>query len=255
MESLFNRYGIYSCEGQKYKPVDASTLLPYKEATDGQLLQEGICETGAMASFLAAGTAYANFAVPTIPFYIFYSMFGFQRVGDMIWACSDSLARGFLLGGTAGRTTLNGEGVQHQDGHSHVIAATVPNMFSYDPAFAYELAVIVRDGIRRMYQQGENIFYYLTLYNENYPMPVMPEGAEQQILRGIYRYRQASPGGLKVHLLGSGSIMQEVLKAADILQGYGCSSDIWSVTSYTCLLRDGLDTERQNMLAPQKPPA
>lgn len=251
MESLFNRHGIYSSEGQKYKPVDASTLLPYKEATDGQLLQEGICETGAMASFLAAGTAYANFGVPTIPFYIFYSIFGFQRVGDMIWACSDSLAKGFLCGGTAGRTTLNGEGLQHQDGHSHVLASTVPNLYSFDPAFAYELAVIVRDGIERMYQNGENIFYYLTLYNENYPMPAMPEGVEDGILKGMYRYSKDTSEGMKVHLLGSGSIMQEVLKAAEILKGYGCSADIWSVTSYNQLIRDAQDTERQNMLTPE----
>ncbi len=256
MESLFNQFGIYSCEGQKYKPVDSSSLLPYKEAKDGQLLQEGICETGAMASFLAAGTAYANYGVPTIPFYIFYSIFGFQRVGDMIWACADSLAKGFLLGGTAGRTTLNGEGLQHQDGHSHAVAATVPNMYSYDPAFAYELAVIVRDGIKRMYEQGENIFYYLTLYNENYPMPAMPttlDNVEEGILQGMYRFRQDSKEGHKVHLLGSGSLMQEVLKAADILAEYGCSTDIWSVTSYNQLTRQAQSIERQNLLNPENP--
>lgn len=262
MESLFNQFGIYSSVGQKYKPVDSSSLLPYKEAANGQLLQEGICETGAMASFLAAGTAYANFGVPTIPFYIFYSIFGFQRVGDMIWACSDSLAKGFLLGGTAGRTTLNGEGLQHQDGHSHAIAATVPNMYSYDPAFAYELAVIIRDGIRRMYQDDEKIFYYITLYNENYAMPALPVDAEDQqalseleegILQGMYRYRQDDTAGHKVHLMGSGSLMQEVLKAADLLKQYGCSTDIWSVTSYNQLTRDALAVERQNMLTPEQP--
>ena len=253
MESLFKQFGIYSSEGQKYKPVDASSLLPYKEAKDGQLLQEGICEAGAMASFLAAGTAYANFAVPMIPFYIFYSIFGFQRVGDMIWSCADSMAKGFLVGGTAGRTTLNGEGLQHQDGHSHVIASTVPNMRSYDPAFAYELAVIVRDGIERMYQNDENIFYYLTLYNQNYPMPAMPEGVEEGILKGMYRYQQSDSTGHKVHLLGSGSLTQEVLKAAEILQGYGCSADIWSVTSYNELLRQAQQVERQNMLTPEAP--
>lgn len=262
MESLFNQYGIYSSVGQKYKPVDSSSLLPYKEAKDGQLLQEGICETGAMASFLAAGTAYANYSVPTIPFYIFYSIFGFQRVGDMIWACSDSLAKGFLLGGTAGRTTLNGEGLQHQDGHSHAVAATVPNMYSYDPAFAYELAVIIRDGIKRMYELDEKIFYYITLYNENYAMPALPVDLEdvdrlgeleQGILQGMYRFRKNDAEGHKVHLLGSGSVMQEVLKAADILQEYGCSTDIWSVTSYNQLTRDALAIERQNMLNPDEP--
>ncbi|MBB1488015.1 pyruvate dehydrogenase (acetyl-transferring), homodimeric type [Oceanospirillum sediminis] len=262
MESLFNQFGIYSSVGQKYKPVDSSSLLPYKEAANGQLLQEGICETGAMASFLAAGTAYANFGVPTIPFYIFYSIFGFQRVGDMIWACADSLAKGFLLGGTAGRTTLNGEGLQHQDGHSHAVAATVPNMYSYDPAFAYELAVIVRDGIKRMYQDDEKIFYYITLYNENYvmpPLPVDPDNQtalnelEQGILQGMYRYRKDDASGQKVHLMGSGSLMQEVQKAAEILSKYGCSTDIWSVTSYNQLTRNALATERQNMLNPEQP--
>ena len=253
MESLFNQFGIYSSEGQKYQPVDSSSLLPYKEAQDGQLLQEGICETGAMASFLAAGTSYANYGVPTIPFYIFYSIFGFQRVGDMIWACADSLAKGFLLGGTAGRTTLNGEGLQHQDGHSHAVAATVPNMLSYDPAFAYEIAVIVAEGIKRMYVDGEDIFYYLTVYNENYSMPAMPEGVEDGILKGMYRFAADQTEGHKVHLLGSGSLMQEVLKAKDILKGFGCSTDIWSVTSYNELVRDALSVERKNLLNPEAP--
>ncbi len=253
MESLFNQFGIYSSVGQKYKPVDSSSLLPYKEAENGQLLQEGICETGAMASFLAAGTSYANYGVPTIPFYIFYSIFGFQRVGDMIWACADSLAKGFLLGGTAGRTTLNGEGLQHQDGHSHAVAATVPNMLSYDPAFAYELAIIVADGIKRMYVEGEDIFYYITLYNENYLMPAMPEGVEQGVLKGMYCYKNDVSEGHKVHLLGSGSVMQEVLKAADILAGFGCSTDIWSVTSYNQLIREAQSIERFNLLNPETP--
>lgn len=253
MESLFKQFGIYSSVGQTYKPVDASSLLPYKEATDGQLLQEGICETGAMASFMAAGTAYANFGVPTIPFYVFYSIFGFQRVGDMIWACADNLARGFLLGATAGRTTLNGEGLQHQDGHSHVIASTVPNLRSYDPAFAYELAVIIRDGIDAMYLRGEEVFYYLTLYNENYLMPTMPDQAdiESQILKGMYRYQQDLSDGPKVHLLGSGSLMQETLKAAELLQTMGYSCDIWSVTSYNQLLRDAQAVERDNLQQPK----
>ncbi|MCJ8338941.1 MAG: pyruvate dehydrogenase (acetyl-transferring), homodimeric type [Pseudomonadales bacterium] len=251
MEALFNQFGIYSSEGQKYKPVDSSSLLPYKEAKDGQLLQEGICETGAMASFMAAGTAYANYAVPTIPFYIFYSMFGFQRVGDMIWACADSMAKGFLLGATAGRTTLNGEGLQHQDGHSQAIAATVPNLQCYDPAFGYELAIIIRDGIDRMYQQDQKIFYYITLYNENYSMPAMPEGVEKQVLQGMYKFQQSTAQGYKVHLLGSGSIIQEVLKAAQILETLGCSPDIWSVTSYTQLTRNAQKIERQNLLDPE----
>ncbi|EPJ47840.1 MAG: pyruvate dehydrogenase E1 component [Osedax symbiont Rs2] len=251
MEALFNQFGIYSSEGQKYKPVDSSSLLPYKEAKDGQLLQEGICETGAMASFMAAGTAYANYAVPTIPFYIFYSMFGFQRVGDMIWACADSMAKGFLLGATAGRTTLNGEGLQHQDGHSQAIAATVPNLQCYDPAFGYELAIIIRDGIKRMYQLDQKIFYYITLYNENYSMPAMREGIEQQVLQGMYKFRQCTAAGYKVHLLGSGSIMQEVFKAAELLASLGCSTDIWSVTSYTQLTRNAQSIERQNLLDPE----
>lgn len=250
MESLFKKYGIYSSEGQKYKPVDASSLLPYKEATDGQILQEGICEAGAMASFLAAGTAYANFGVPTVPFYIFYSIFGFQRVGDMIWACADSMAKGFLIGATAGRTTLNGEGLQHQDGHSQVIASTLPNMLSYDPAFAYELAVIVRDGIDRMYAQDQNVFYYLCVYNETYPMPAMPDGAEEGIIRGMYRFESDDSAGPKVHLLGSGSIIQEVIKASAWLRERGFSVDIWSVTSYTELLRDTQACEREKLLDP-----
>ncbi|MCZ2722444.1 pyruvate dehydrogenase (acetyl-transferring), homodimeric type [Marinomonas sp. 15G1-11] len=251
MESLFKQFGIYSSEGQKYNPVDASSLLPYKESKDGQLLQEGICEAGAMASFLAAGTAYSNFSVPMIPFYIFYSIFGFQRVGDMIWACSDSMTKGFLLGATAGRTTLNGEGLQHQDGHSHVLSSTVPNLRSYDPAFAYELAVIVQAGIKSMYQEGENVFYYLTLYNQNYPMPAMPEDVEEGIIKGMYCYQRSELTGHKVHLLGSGSLMQEVMQAAKILESYACSTDVWSVTSYNELLRQAHQVERQNRLTPE----
>jgi pyruvate dehydrogenase E1 component len=251
MEGLFRKAGIYSTEGQKYKPVDSSTLMPYREAKDGQILQEGICETGAMASFLAAGTAYAVHGVPTIPFYVFYSVFGFQRVGDMIWACGDMLCRGFLLGGTAGRTTLNGEGLQHQDGHSHVIANTVPNMRSYDPSFAYELAVIVRDGIERMYQNHEAIFYYITIYNENYPQPEMPADCEDGIIRGMYRFTESTlavQDGCKVHLLGSGSIMTQVLKAKELLEARNISADIWSVTSYNELARDGIAAERAQRL-------
>jgi len=247
MEALFRKAGIYSSEGQKYRPVDSSTLMPYREAEDGQILQEGICEAGAMASFLSAGTAYAVHGVPTIPFYVFYSIFGFQRVGDMIWSCGDMLARGFLLGGTSGRTTLNGEGLQHEDGHSQVVANTVPNLLSYDPAFAYELAVIVQEGIRRMYQEQENVFYYITIHNENYAMPAMPDGVSDGIVSGMYCYSRSSAkakGGRKAHLFGSGAIMSEVLKARELLENMGVVTDVWSVTSYNELNRQGLAAER-----------
>ena len=255
MEGLFRKAGIYSFEGQKYKPVDDSTLMPYREAQDGQILQEGICETGAMASFQAAGTAYSIHGIPTIPFYIFYSVFGFQRVGDMIWSCGDMLCRGFLLGGTAGRTTLNGEGLQHEDGHSHVLASTVPNMKSYDPAFGYELAVIVRDGIERMYEKQEELFYYITVYNENHVMPALPEERQEEIsagiVRGMYLFRASQnpvSNDRKVNLFGSGSIMQQVIMAADLLEKNDIATDIWSVTSYGELTRDGLAAERHNRL-------
>ncbi|MEE4185630.1 MAG: pyruvate dehydrogenase (acetyl-transferring), homodimeric type [Gammaproteobacteria bacterium] len=261
MEGLFRKAGIYSFEGQKYKPVDSSTLMPYREAQDGQILQEGICETGAMASFMAAGTAYAVHGIPTIPFYIFYSVFGFQRVGDMIWSCGDMLCRGFLLGGTAGRTTLNGEGLQHEDGHSHVLATTVPNLKSYDPAFAYELAVIIRDGIDRMYAQQHEVFYYLTVYNENYVMPAMPDAGDEAasvaegIVRGMYLLRSSGTKvqkHRKVSLFGSGSIMQQVLAAADLLEEAGIATDIYSVTSYSELTRDALAVQRRNRLQRQQ---
>jgi pyruvate dehydrogenase E1 component len=255
MEALFAKAGIYSFEGQKYRPVDSSTLMPYREAKDGQILQEGICEVGAMASFLAAGTAYAVHGVPTIPFYVFYSMFGFQRVGDMIWSCGDMLARGFLLGGTSGRTTLNGEGLQHQDGHSQVLANTVPSLLSYDPAFAYELAIIVSEGIRRMYQEQEDLFYYITVYNENYTMPEMPQGVEEGVIKGMYCYSRSTrvtEDGRKAHLFGSGAIMSEVLKARGILEELGVATDIWSVTSYNELNRQGLAAERRWLLDPDK---
>ncbi|MEQ1801341.1 MAG: pyruvate dehydrogenase (acetyl-transferring), homodimeric type [Gammaproteobacteria bacterium] len=252
MEALFRKAGIYSSEGQKYRPVDSSTLMPYREAMDGQILQEGICEAGAMASFMAAGTAYAVHGVPTIPFYVFYSIFGFQRVGDMIWSCGDMLSRGFLLGGTSGRTTLNGEGLQHQDGHSQVIASTVPSLLSYDPAFSYELAVIVREGIRRMYELQENVFYYITIHNENYTMPPMGEAPADGIIRGMYRFSTgeapAKPGR-KAHLLGSGAIMTEVLRAQTLLKDLGVSADVWSVTSYNELCREAMHVERANLLA------
>ncbi len=259
MDALFRDFGIYSSEGQKYSPVDASSLLPYKEAQDGQILQEGICETGALASFAAAGSAYSTHGIPMIPFYVFYSIFGFQRVGDMIWACGDMMVRGFLCGGTAGRTTLNSEGLQHQDGHSHLVANTIPNMLSYDPAFAYELAVIVRDGLHRMYDKQENVFYYLTVMNENYPMPAMPDDPdiEDKIIKGMYRYETSDftgEKGLKAHIFGSGTILMQVLKAKEILENYGVSTDVWSVTSYNQLSRQAQDVERYNMLHPDETP-
>lgn len=256
MDGLFPQAGIYSPAGQRYEPVDVGTIAPYKEAQDGQILQEGICETGAMASFLAAGTAYANHGLPMIPFYIFYSMFGFQRVGDMIWACGDMLCKGFLLGGTSGRTTLNGEGVQHQDGHSHLQASTVPNLISYDPAFGYELAIIVRDGIRRMYTEMEDVFYYLTVTNQTEPMPACPVAREDDaafarlcegVLGGIYLYQGDKQAD--VQLLGSGPIMTETLAAAALLEAQGLTVGVWSVTSYTELARDALAADEQQLLA------
>jgi pyruvate dehydrogenase E1 component len=256
MEPLFKQYGIYSSVGQLYQPVDSNTLLYYREAKEGQILEEGITEAGSISSFIAAGTAYATHGVPTIPFFIYYSMFGFQRIGDFIWAGADMRTRGFLLGGTAGRTTLMGEGLQHQDGHSHVLAATVPNLLTYDPAYAYELAVIIQEGIRRMYQEGESIFYYITLGNENYPMLPMPDGVTEGILRGMYRLRPSAVKGAlsargKVHLLGSGSILREALRAQEILaEKYDIAADVWSVTSYKELRRDALDVERLNRLHP-----
>ena len=249
MDGLFSQAGIYSHDGQNYQPVDAGTISPYKEAKDGQILQEGICEAGAMASFMAAGTAYSHHELPMIPFYIFYSIFGFQRVGDMIWACGDALTRGFLIGGTAGRTTLNGEGVQHQDGHSHVLASVVPNLMTDDPAFSYELATIVREGIRRMYEEQEYIFYYLTVYNENYSHPKMPNDCDEGILKGMYLFKSASSElekkytGEPIHLLGSGSIMQQVLEAQDKLESQGIPVNVWSVTSYNLLHKDFLESK------------
>ena len=256
MESLFRAVGIYSHVGQKYEPVDMDTLLYYKEAQDGQILEEGITEAGSMSSFIAAGTAYAAHGVNTIPFFIYYSMFGFQRVGDLIWAAADSRVRGFLLGGTAGRTTLAGEGLQHQDGHTHVISATVPNCISYDPAFAYELAIIIEEGIRRMYREQESVFYYLTVMNEQYAMPPMPEGARDGVLKGLYRFKAADNGSakLKAQLLGSGAILNEVLAAQKLLEKYDVAADVWSVTSYQELYRDGHACDRWNMLHPGETP-
>ena len=251
LESAIRQVGIYAPEGQKYVPHDSDMLLSYREEKSGQILEEGITEAGSMASFTAAGTAYANYKVPTIPFYMYYSMFGFQRVGDMVWAFADSRGKGFLMGGTAGRTTMLGEGLQHQDGHSIVLASTVPTCVTYDPAYVYELAVIVRDGLRRMYENGEDCFFYITMYNEDYAMPAMPEGAEAGILRGIYRVRAAAKGGAAAQLFGSGPILNEVLRAQTILdERYNVAADVWSVTSYNELRRDALATERWNRLHP-----
>jgi pyruvate dehydrogenase E1 component len=257
MEAMFRQVGIYSSVGQLYEPVDMDTLLYYKEAKDGQILEEGITEAGSMSSFLAAGTAYANHGINTIPFFIYYSMFGLQRVGDLVWAGGDMRARGFLLGGTAGRTTLNGEGLQHQDGHSHLLAYPVPNLITYDPAFAYEIAIILQDGIKRMYVDGESIFYYLTLMNEPWAMPPMPEGVREGILKGMYRFKasEKKDAKAKANLFGSGAILLEVMKAQEILeQQYGVAADVWSVTSYKELYKDANAAERWNMLHPDEKP-
>ncbi len=258
MESLFRQVGIYSRLGQLYEPVDRENLLYYREAKDGAVLEEGITEAGSMCSFLAAGTCYATHGINMIPFFIFYSMFGFQRIGDLIWAAGDMRARGFLLGGTAGRTTLSGEGLQHQDGHSHMLAYSIPNVCAYDPTFAYELAVIIREGIYRMYEKQEDVFYYLTVMNEPYPMPPMPEGVKDGILRGMYRLKRSAKkrAARRAHLFGSGTILNEALKAQKILeQKYQVATDVWSVTSYRELYRDAIDTERENLLHPDRQPA
>src|SRR5438093_67199 len=257
MESLFRTVGIYSSVGQRYEPVDVNTLLYYKEAKEGQILEEGITEAGSMASFIAAGSAYATHGINTIPFFIYYSMFGFQRIADFIWASADMRTRGFLLGGTAGRTTLSGEGLQHQDGNSHVLALPVPNLKAYDPAFAYEIAVIIQDGIRRMYKDGESVFYYLTVMNEPYAMPPMPSGVREGILKGMYKYRASAnkKAKLKAQLFGSGAILNEVLHAQEILeQKYSVAADVWSVTSYKELYLDAIETERWNRLNPGEKP-
>jgi len=242
--------------GQLYTPMDSDQLMFYKEDKKGQILEEGINEGGAMASFIAAGTAYANHNVNMVPFYIYYSMFGFQRVGDFIWAAGDSQARGFLVGGTAGRTTLAGEGLQHQDGHSHLVSTTIPNCIAYDPTFAYELAVIVHDGMRRMFAEQEDVFYYLSVMNENYAHPAMPKGVEQGILKGMYLLQIGGRGKVRVNLFGSGTILREVIKAAEILEkDYGVPADVFSVPSYSELRREALDIERTNMLHPDQPAA
>ena len=252
MEGMFRQFGIFSQLGQLYQPEDSDQLMFYKEDKKGQILQEGINEPGAFSGWIAAATSYSNHDVPMIPFYIYYSMFGFQRVGDLAWAAGDSRARGFLLGGTAGRTTLNGEGLQHEDGHSHLLASTIPNCVSYDPTYAHEVAVIIQDGLRRMLGEQEDVFYYLTLMNENYPHPAMPEGAEEGIVRGMYLLRESKVEGKpRVQLLGSGTILREVLAAAELLESdHGVAADVWSVTSFTELARDGIETERWNRLHP-----
>ncbi len=252
-ESVMKAVGIYAPEGQKYVPHDAEMLLRYSEKIDGQILEEGITEAGSMASFTAAGTAYSNYAIPMIPFYMYYSMFGFQRIGDMVWAFADSRGKGFLMGGTAGRTTMLGEGLQHQDGHSIVLSSTVPTCLTYDPAFVYELAVVVQNGIQRMYAQGEDCFYYITMYNEDYPMPPMPEGCAEGILKGLYKLK-AAEGEAAVQLFGSGPILNEVVKAQAILaEKYGVQADVWSVPSYVEVRRDALAVERWNRLHPAEP--
>jgi pyruvate dehydrogenase E1 component len=267
MEGMFRQMGIYSSVGQLYDPADSNQVMFYREDKQGQMLEEGISESGAFSAWLAAATSYSVSNYPLIPFYIYYSMFGFQRVGDLCWAAGDSQARGFLIGATAGRTTLNGEGLQHQDGHSHILAGTIPNCVTYDPTYAYELAVIIQDGLRRMYDEMESVFYYITTMNENYAQPAMPEGSEEGIIRGMYlledagaeEYRTAKPkkelAGERVRLLGSGTILREVRKAAQTLRDeFGCHVDVWSVTSFNELRREALSVSRGNMLNPTAKP-
>src|SRR6476620_4189076 len=264
MEGLFRQFGIFSQVGQLYQPEDAKQLMYYREDRSGQMLQEGIKDPGAMASWIAAATSYSTSNTPMIPFYIYYSMFGFQRVGDLAWAAGDMRARGFLIGGTSGRTTLNGEGLQHEDGHSHIIASTIPNCVCYDPTYSYEVAVIVQDGLRRMYGENEDVFYYITTLNENYAHPAMPEGAEEGIKKGLYLLEAGPPAGPaggkgkaapRVQLLGCGSILREVMAAASLLRDdWGVEADIWSAPSFTELGRDAADVERWNLLHPAEPP-
>jgi pyruvate dehydrogenase E1 component len=253
MESLFRQIGIYSHVGQLYEPVDAGTLMYYHEARDGQLLEEGITEAGSMSSFIAAGCAHATHGINTIPFFVYYSMFGMQRIGDLVWAAADMRTRGFMIGGTAGRTTLNGEGLQHQDGNSHLLAYPVPNLKAYDPAFAFELAAIIKDGIRRMFVEQEDIFYYVTVENEPYAMPPQPEGSEEGILRGMYLFRPSGSEGaeLRANLFGSGAILNSALRAQEILaEKYNVAADVWSITSFKELYMDGTDCDRWNRLHP-----
>jgi pyruvate dehydrogenase E1 component len=261
MEGMFRQFGIFSQVGQLYQPEDANQLMFYKEDRQGQILQEGLNEPGAISSWIAAATSYSSNDVPMIPFYIYYSMFGFQRVGDLAWAAGDMRARGFLLGATAGRTTLNGEGLQHEDGHSHVLSSVIPNCVSYDPTYAYEVAVIVHRGLERMYAEQEDLFYYITLMNENYEHPPLPEGAEEGIVRGMYLLREGSAAGRgskkspRVQLMGSGTILREVIAGADLLaEDFGVAADVWSAPSFTELRRDGLAAERWNLLHPGEQP-
>ncbi|MBV9775945.1 MAG: pyruvate dehydrogenase (acetyl-transferring), homodimeric type [Acetobacteraceae bacterium] len=256
MEGMFRQFGIYSQVGQLYHPEDANQLMFYKEDQKGQILQEGLNEPGAVCSWIAAATSYSSNNVPMIPFYIYYSMFGFQRVGDFTWAAGDMRARGFLLGATAGRTTLNGEGLQHEDGHSHILSSVIPNCVSYDPTFSYEVAVIIQDGLRRMVQEQEDVFYYITLMNENYQHPALPDGARDSIIKGMYLLQPAASEakGPRVQLLGSGTILREVIAAVDLLAEYGVGADVWSCPSFTELRREGLETERWNMLHADQPP-
>jgi len=251
MEGMFRQLGIFSQVGQLYNPEDAGSLMFYKEDKKGQILQEGINEAGAMSAWIAAATSYSNHGEPMVPFYVYYSMFGFQRIGDLAWAAGDSRARGFLIGGTSGRTTLNGEGLQHEDGHSHLLAATIPNCVAYDPSFGYEVAVIVQDGLRRMLTEQEDVFFYLTVLNENHRQPALPEGAQEGILRGMHRIRT----GGEVQLLGSGAILREVIEGAELLAAdWGVEADVWSVTSFTELARDGNAAVRRARLHPGEGP-
>jgi len=256
LDALFREIGIYSSKGQLYEPVDKKSLLFYHEAKDGQILEEGITEAGSMASFIAAGTSYATLGRYMVPFYIYYSMFGFQRIGDLMWLAGDIRAKGFLLGATSGRTTLNGEGLQHQDGHSLILSGTIPTLLTYDPAYTYEVAVIIAEGMRRMYARGEDVFYYLTLYNENFAMPAMPEGAEEGIVKGLYKVKPGPEGAqLKAHLFGSGPILRFALDAQQILADqFHVSADVWSATSYKLLRNEALLAKRWNMLHPSEPP-
>jgi pyruvate dehydrogenase E1 component len=251
MEGLFRQIGIYNPEGQKYTPVDKDQVMYYREDKAGQILQEGINEAGGMSSWIAAATSYSTNNRIMVPFYIFYSMFGFQRIGDLAWAAGDMQARGFLLGGTSGRTTLNGEGLQHEDGHSHILAGTIPNCVSYDPTFAHEVAVILHHGLKRMVERQENVYYYLTLLNENYPMPGLAAGTEDQIIRGMYLLEAANGSGPRVNLLGSGTILRESMEAKKLLAvDWGVAADVWSCPSFNELARDGQDAERWNLLHP-----
>jgi pyruvate dehydrogenase E1 component len=256
MEGMFRQLGIYSSEGQKYEPVDKDQVMYYREDKSGQILEEGITEAGSMSSWIAAATSYSHSNLAMVPFYIYYSMFGYQRFGDLAWAAGDQRCRGFLLGGTAGRTTLNGEGLQHQDGHSHVLYSVIPNCVCYDPTYGYEVAMIVHDGLRRMVTNQEDVFYYITLLNENYEHPAMPQGVEQGIIKGAYLLRESkSKAKLRVQLMGSGSILREVLAGAELLESdWGVAADVWSATSFTELRREGLAVERWNMLHPESKP-